>query len=121
MARKARHVEEPLAIPIEQGSGNVFADLALEQPEELLVKADLAHRISSIITHRRLTQQAAAEILDVDQPKVSALIRGRLDQFSIERLFRFLGALGRDIDIVVRKKPRTTRRARLRVVGAAQD
>ena len=116
MARTARHIEEHEEIPVQASSENVFADLALEQADEFLVKADLARRISSIITHRRITQKEAARLLGVDQPKVSALMRGRLDQFSTDRLFKFLNALDRDIDIVVRKKPRTGRRARLRVV-----
>lgn len=113
---KAREAHKP--IPVHQGSGNVFADLDLEDAEALLVKADLARRISSIIAHRHATQKEAAELLGIDQPKVSALMRGRLDQFSTERLLRFLTALDRDIDIVIRRKTRASRRGHLRVVTA---
>ena len=67
----------------------VFADLGYPRPEEALAKAELAHRISTIIERRRLTQAEAADILDVDQPKVSALRRGKLAGFSLDRLVRF--------------------------------
>ena len=72
-------------------SGNVFADMGLPNPEELLAKADLAIQISRIIEERGLTQAQAAELLAIDQPKISALVRGRLEGFSIERLTRFRG------------------------------
>ena len=92
-------------IRVQVGSGNVFADLGLPNPEEMLVKAELASKIGEIIEARSLTQIDAAEILGIDQPKVSALIRGRLTGFSTERLFRFLNALGSDVEISVRPKP----------------
>ncbi len=88
--------------PIEASSGNVFADLGLKNPEELLAKAELVQRISDIIAERKLTQGRAAKLLGIDQPKVSALQRGRLDGFSLDRLFRFLNALGRDVEISIR-------------------
>ena len=94
-------------------SGNVFADIEVREPMEALAKAELAARISSIIKHRHLTQKETAETLGIDQPKVSALTRGRLSGFSTERLFRFLNALGRDVDIVVRKRGRTPGRVRV--------
>lgn len=75
-------------------SGNVFADLGLSDADQLLAKADLAIEITRIIEERGLTQVEAAELMGVDQPKVSALVRGRLDGFSMERLYRFLNALG---------------------------
>lgn len=87
---------------VEQGSGNVFADLALSDPEELLAKAELVQLICDIIVDRKLTQMKAAAVLGVDQPKISALMRGRLEGFSIDRLFRFLNTLGRDVEIVIR-------------------
>src|SRR3954453_20144730 len=87
---------------VEPSSGNVFADLGLKNPEELLAKAELVQRISDIIAERKLTQARAAKVLGIDQPKVSALLRGKLDGFSIDRLFRFLNALGRDVEISVR-------------------
>lgn len=86
-------------------SGNVFADLGLANSEDRLIKAGLARKISEIIANRSLTQVQAAEILGIDQPKISALIRGRLKDFSIERLIKFLNILGSDVEITVKPKP----------------
>ncbi|HLE36102.1 MAG TPA: helix-turn-helix transcriptional regulator [Candidatus Acidoferrales bacterium] len=96
-------------------SGNVFADLGLPRAEEALAKAELAQKIYAIIQQRRLTQAQAAEILGVDQPKISALKRGRLSGFSLERMVRFLILLGRDVEIVVKPRPRKRAQARLLV------
>jgi predicted XRE-type DNA-binding protein len=96
-------------------SDNVFADLGYADPEEALAKAELARRISAIIRQRHLTQAQAAAILGIDQPKVSQLMCGRLAGFSLERLFRFLNALGRDVEIVIKPKPRSQPRARISV------
>lgn len=106
---------------IEESSGNVFADIGLANPEERLAKADLAMRISETIRARRLTQNRAADILKIDQPKISRLLRGQLSGFSTERLMRFLILLGRDIEITVKPVPRTRRQGRLRVVIAGES
>jgi predicted XRE-type DNA-binding protein len=98
-----------------RSSGNVFADLGLADADYLLAKADLAIEISSVIEERNLTQVEAASLMGVDQPKVSALVRGRLDGFSMERLYRFLNALGRDVEIIVRPTPETEEGPSLRV------
>ena len=90
-------------------SGNVFADLGFPNAGEMLAKAELAQKISGIIARRGLTQAEAAELLGVDQPKVSALKRGRISGFSLERLVRFLILLGLDVEIVVKKRSRTRR------------
>jgi predicted XRE-type DNA-binding protein len=92
-------------------SGSVFADLGLPNAEELLAKAELAHKVTVLIRERGLTQSQAAKLLGVDQPKVSALIRGRLTGFSLERLMRFLLLLGQDIKITVQAIPRSRTRA----------
>ncbi|HAT35913.1 MAG TPA: transcriptional regulator [Rhodospirillaceae bacterium] len=86
------------------GSGNVFADLGLEDAEELSLKATLAMQVASIIKHRHLTQKEAGQILDIPQPHVSKLLNGKLESFSAERLLRMLLKLGRDIDIVIKKR-----------------
>jgi predicted XRE-type DNA-binding protein len=99
-----------------ESSGNVFADLEVDEPEEMLAKAELARRIGSIIKRRRLTQAQAATLLGLDQPKVSALLRGKLAGFSTDRLLRFLMALDRDVDIVIKRKPRSRRHGEIRVV-----
>ena len=103
------------------GSGNVFADLELPDAEGLQAKAALAHQIASILAHRRLTQVEAAQILGTRQPKVSALLAGRLDGFSIERLIRFLNALGQDVQIIVSPKPPSRKHADLRVTGKSRS
>jgi predicted XRE-type DNA-binding protein len=105
-------------IEVYHGSDNIFADLGLPNPEERMAKAVLSIQIHDIIKKRHLTQAKAAELLGIDQPKVSALIRGRLSGFSMERLFYFLNALGRDVDIVVKPKPRSRQQAHLRVAVA---
>jgi predicted XRE-type DNA-binding protein len=88
-------------ISITPSSGNVFADLGLENADELLAKADLVIEITRILDERKLTQAKAAELLQIDQPKVSALRRGRLNGFSMERLYRFLALLGKRVEIVL--------------------
>ncbi len=106
-------------IQVEEGSGNVFADIGLPNPEERLAKADLAIRISEAIRARRLTQTRAAHILKIDQPKISRLLRGQLSGFSTERLMHFLTLLGRDVEITVKPTPRSRRQGQLRVVATA--
>lgn len=106
-------------IAVTPGSGNVFADLGFAEPAEELAKAKLASRIRLILKGRRLTQVAAAELMGIDQPKVSALLNGRLANFSSERLMRLLTALGQDVDIVIRAKPRSRERGRVRVLSEA--
>lgn len=83
-------------------SGNVFADLGLEQADVHLAKAGIAAQIARLIRERELTQTQAAELLGVDQPKISSLVRGRLSGFTLERLLRFLTDLNCDIEITVR-------------------
>lgn len=101
---------------IEKSSGNVFADLGVKNPEEFLVKADLLSQINKIIKQKRLTQEGIATMLGIDQPKVSALVNGKLSGFSTERLIRFINALGRDVDIIVRLKPRARSVGHIRVL-----
>ena len=119
MATPAKKMNpSPEAATVHASSGNVFEDLGLPDAQEMLVKAELARRIGSILRHRHLTQMEAAELLGVDQPKISALLRGRLTGFSTDRLLRFLLTLDRDVEIVIKKKPRTRSYASLQVVMA---
>lgn len=104
---------------VEDSCGNVFADLGLPDAEEMLTKAQIVSRIAEIIDRRGLNQAEAAAVLGVDQPKVSALLRGRLKGFSIERLFRFLTALGMEVEIVIRERDQTDRCAGVHVLTAA--
>jgi predicted XRE-type DNA-binding protein len=89
---------------MEVSSGNLFADLGLPDADELRTKVQLAVAIKRGIEARGWSQTQAAEVLGINQPKVSALLRYRLDGFSVERLMNFLTALGHDVEIVI--KPR---------------
>ncbi|MGC1308044.1 MAG: helix-turn-helix transcriptional regulator [Phormidesmis sp.] len=104
-------------IKVHSSSGNVFADLGLPNADEWLVKAELAHQISEIIAEQALTQVEAAAVLEIDQPKVSALIHGKLSGFSIERLFRFLNMMGRNVEIRVTPNSQSSHQAQTRVVA----
>jgi predicted XRE-type DNA-binding protein len=86
----------------EKSSGNVFADLGLPHPEQELLKARLTLQIYRLIKARGLTQAQAGEILGIQQPRVSILMRNRAGAFSVERLMDFLTALGQDVEITVR-------------------
>ena len=101
------------ALELEASSGNVYADLGLADADEHLIKAGLVFKIDRIIRQRHLTQAAAAQLIGIDQPKVSAMLAGQFRGYSVERLMRFLVALGHDVEIVV--KPRRRGPAELRV------
>jgi predicted XRE-type DNA-binding protein len=105
--------------PVTESSGNVFADLGFDAPEEELTKAQLASHIRQVIKRRRLTQVAAARLMGIDQPKVSALLNGRIANFSSERLMRLLTALGQDVEITVKATPRNRARGRISVARIA--
>ena len=98
----------PKSKPLEKqpSSGNVFADIGVADAEEHLIKADLVVKIDQIIRRRGLTQTAAAEAMGIDQPKVSAMLAGQFRGYSVERLMRFLVALGQDVQIVVKARKR---------------
>ena len=105
-------------IDVIPSSGNVFADLHLANAEEKQTKIRLAVAINQIIQSRRLSKIAAARRLHVNQPKVSALSNYQLDGFSVERLMNFLTALDRDVDIVIRRKPKSRKIGRIAVTAA---
>jgi predicted XRE-type DNA-binding protein len=91
--------------------------LGFAQPEEELTKAKLASLIRLVIERRQLTQAGAGALMGIDQPKVSALLNGRLSNFSSERLMRLLTALGQDVKITIRPKPSGREHARIQVVA----
>jgi len=111
-------VEANEADEIVRGTGNVFADLGYADAEERQTKLRLALAINGIVARRRLNQAAAAETLGVGQPKISALARYRLDGFSVERLMTFLTALDQDVEIRIRRKPKSRAVARISVIAA---
>lgn len=98
------------------GSDNIYADFGFPNPEEALAKAQLAILISEQIKKRKLTQKKAAEFMGIDQPKVSDILRGKLSSFSLERLIRFLVALGLDIWIQAKQHTEPTTRPGIHVV-----
>ena len=103
---------------IEKSSGNIFADIGFANDQEMLVKANLALKISEIITQRRLTQMEAALVLGMPQPKLSKLLRGQFNGVSEAKMLECLNKLGRDIQIVIRKANRDKRIGRTSVVFA---
>ena len=103
---------------IEKSSGNVFADIGFANDQEMLVKANLALKISEIIKQRRLTQIEAAAVLGMPQPKLSKLLRGQFHGVSETKMLECLNKLGRDIQIVIRKANRDKRIGRTSVVFA---
>jgi predicted XRE-type DNA-binding protein len=105
--------------PVRQGGRNIFEDLRLRDAEELNAKAQIAYRICDILQERKLTQKEAATVLGIDQPKVSALLRGRLEGFSSDRLFRFLNALDRDVEIIIRRTKKRGIAPVIRVLAVA--
>lgn len=99
-------------------SGNVFADLRLPDAEVLNTKVRLAVEINRVIAARRLSQVAAAGLLQVNQPKISALKNYRLDGFSVERLMNFLTALGQDVEIRIKARRPSRSAGRIFVAAA---
>jgi len=91
-------------VEYEVGSGNVYADLGFANAAEMLAKARMVAQVGRIIQARKLTQAQAGELLGIDQPKISALLRGHFRGYSQQRLIGFLTKLGMDVEIVVRPK-----------------
>jgi len=106
------------SLRIHPGSGNVFTDLRLTDAGEKQTKVRLAVAINHILHRQAISQVSAARRLKVNQPKISALANYRLEGFSVERLMRFLNALDRDIEIVIRPKPRSRKAGRILVTAA---
>jgi predicted XRE-type DNA-binding protein len=100
-----------------RGTKNVFADLGYPDAAERQAKLRLAYALNQVLEQRKLSQAEAAKVLGVTQPKVSALRNYKLAGFSVERLINLLTALDQDIEIVIKRKPRS-RAARISVVAA---
>lgn len=111
-----RYLTEESETTVTRGSGNVYADLGFENPEEMLLKAKLVILLSKTIKARGLNQYQAAEVLGIDQPKVSALIRGRFQGYSLERLFKFLNAFDLDVEVNVKAKSEEQERSHTSIV-----
>ena len=102
-------------IQFEKSSGNIFADIGLSEPQEHMVKAKLVVKIDKLMRAQGLKQVEAAKLFGVTQPDISKMLRGDFRQFSVERLMRFLVALGQDVDIVVRPQRKIGQVAALNV------
>ena len=102
---KARSMKTQDAEAVHEGSGNVYADLGFADSEGMLVRAQLVTKIAEILRERRLSQEQAAKLLHLTQPKVSAMLRGNFRGISERRLLRCLTRLGRDVRILVKKRP----------------
>lgn len=108
-------------IPVYASSGNVFADIGRPDAEEALARTQLAKQIAEIVQRQDLSQSEAAEIMRLDQPKVSALMRGRLSGFSTDRLLRCLMLLGQDVEILVKDKPTEHAIAHISVIAGQAE
>lgn len=105
-------------IDIEKSSGNVYADLGLADADEMQVKAQLASKIGEIINNRKWSQQQAAVILGITQPKLSKMLRGQFRGISEAKMLDCLARLGRDVNIVIGRARRATSIGRVAVVFA---
>ena len=97
-----------MATKIRRSTGNVFRDLDFdaEEAENLKLRSDLMIALSKMIKRRRLTQAKAAALFGVTQPRVSDLIRGKIDRFSVDTLVAMLGHAGAHVKLVVRSRSR---------------
>ena len=110
-----KRIRRAAGVKFERSSGNVYADLGVKNADAMLVKAELVVMISRLILERGLTQAAAAELLGLTQPKLSNILRGQFHGVSERRLIDCLIRLGRDVEIVVKEKPRSRASGRLSV------
>lgn len=101
-------------------SGNVYKDLGFDDPELMLLKAGLAREIHKIMKKRKLNQTQAGEIMGIDQPKVSKLIRGLVSGYSLDRLFEFLRSLSADINVVINTRVLTQKKAPVKRSGKSR-
>jgi predicted XRE-type DNA-binding protein len=97
-------------IEFERSTGNVFADLGLPRPADRLIKSNLTALITNEITQRNLTQSGVGELVGLDQADVSRLLRGRVNRFSIERLFEILNRLGYTVELRITHEDRARHR-----------
>ena len=103
---------------VTRGTGNVFADLGFPDADERQAKLRLAYALNQMLEARKLSQAEAAKVLGLTQPKVSALRHYKLAGFSVERLMNLLTALDQDVEIVIRRKPRSRKAGRITVIAA---
>lgn len=100
---------------VTRGSGNVFADIGTDHPEDALAKAQIVETIAGLLARRETSQREAASLVRLTQPQVSRLMRGDTREFSYERLLRVLTALGQDVEITIRRTRGPKKRGRVLV------
>jgi predicted XRE-type DNA-binding protein len=120
MKKKRSHQEEMADTRVEIDSGSVYKQLGFKEYKEMETKSILVMEITKAIKKKSMTQTEAAEIFGISQPKLSSLLNGQFRGYSIERLMHFLTELGKDVDIIVRSKPRN-RKARVNVYHSGQN
>ena len=118
LAKRTVTLDDGTTANFEIGSGNVFADLGLADAETLLAKVQLASEICAIITERDLTQQEAATLASLSQPKISAIQNRQMQGFSVERLLKVVNRLGHSVEIRVSRRSSAPERTGIRVVVA---
>jgi len=106
-------------IEVYEGSGNVFADLGLPNPEERLLKANIVRELHRLIKQRGLTQVKAAKLIGIHQPDLSLLLRGDFDDYSVGRLMKMLTAFEQDIEIVMKPNRKAGKPGRITFKSAA--
>ncbi len=121
MGTKRKKIQKIGDSEFHPSSGNIYEDLGYPNPEEAKAKAELASQIHEAIKARKLTQAKAAKLMEIDQPRVSDIIRGKLSKYSIDRLIRFLRALGRDVEIRVKKHEKRSSYPTLSVTGVSKS
>ncbi len=104
---------------VEEGSGNIFADLKLPDAGTHLLKAQIVSEIYRLATQRKLTQAQAGDLMEISQPEVSRMFKGAFREYSVERLMGFLTAFDRDVEIVVRPRRKAHKGGCIRFTLAA--
>jgi predicted XRE-type DNA-binding protein len=104
---------------VHEGSGNVFADLGLPNPEERLLKASIVRELHRLIKQRGLTQVKAAKLIGIHQPDMSLLLRGDFDDYSVGRLMKMLTVFEQDIEIVMKPNRKAGKPGRITFKSAA--
>lgn len=102
---------------ITHGTTNVFNDLGYKDGADRQIKTRLALAVNELLQGRKLKQREIATLLHIPQPKVSALINYRLDQFSVEKLMAFLTALNQDVEIVIRRRAQSRKPGQITVLA----
>jgi len=104
MKAKTKPVTPETVDAVDVGSGNVFVDLGLPDPQERQLRVQLAIRLNDLLQAEGLTQAAAAKRLGVAQPHISELKNYKLSRFSSERLLHCITLLNRDVEIFIRPR-----------------